>query len=181
MGPSSGDRAYSLRTRAAGRGGAVPPERLAICFSPWRRHPRTSGPGAPTTLAPWRACAPSSAIRPPRRRCATRLRRLGGVDHGLFVAEAEGGGDLCGVVDVHERVVLEEDPFAELIALVVTGDARGEGIGSALVAEAVRWARARDLPKLWVRVSLWREATPSFYESLGFHLYKEQRVFELTL
>jgi len=110
-----------------------------------------------------------------------RLRRLGAADHGLFVAEAESDGDLCGVVDVHERVVLEEDPFAELIALVVAGDARGEGIGSALVAEAVRWARARDLPKLWVRVSLWREGTPRFYESLGFHLYKEQRVFELTL
>jgi GNAT superfamily N-acetyltransferase len=109
-----------------------------------------------------------------------RLRRLGATDHGLFVAEAE-GGDLRGVVDVHERVVLEEDPFAELIALVVTGDARGEGVGSALVAEAARWARARRLPKLWVRVSLWREATPRFYESLGFRLYKEQRVFELTL
>jgi GNAT superfamily N-acetyltransferase len=110
-----------------------------------------------------------------------RLRRLGAADHGLFVAEAGDGGHLCGVVDVHERVVLEEDPFAELIALVVAGDARGEGIGSALVAEAVRWARARNLPKLWVRVSLWREGTPRFYESLGFRLYKEQRVFELAL
>jgi GNAT superfamily N-acetyltransferase len=109
-----------------------------------------------------------------------RLRRLDAACHGLFVAET-GGEDLCGVIDVHERVVLEEDPFAELIALVVSDQARGEGIGSALVAEAVRWARARDLPKLWVRVSLWREGTPRFYESLGFHLYKEQRVFELTL
>jgi len=111
---------------------------------------------------------------------ATRLRLLDEVDHGLFVAEAA-DGDLHGVIDVHTRVVLEEDPFAELIALVVTEDAQGEGIGSALVAEAVRWARDRDLPKVWVRVSLWREATPRFYESLGFRLYKEQRVFELTL
>jgi len=111
---------------------------------------------------------------------ATRLRLLDEVDHGLFVAEAA-DGDLHGVIDVHTRVVLEEDPFAELIALVVTEDAQGEGIGSALVAEAVRWARVRDLPKVWVRVSLWREATPRFYESLGFRLYKEQRVFELTL
>ncbi len=115
-----------------------------------------------------------------------RLRRLDASHHGLFVAEARTGeargpASLRGVVDVHERVVLEEDPFAELIALVVAGDARGEGIGSALVAEAVRWARARALPKLWVRVSLWREGTPRFYESLGFRLYKEQRVFELTL
>jgi GNAT superfamily N-acetyltransferase len=110
-----------------------------------------------------------------------RLRRLDTTDHGLFVAEAGGGEGLSGVIDVHMRVVLEEDPFAELIALVVAGDARGEGIGSALVAEAVRWARARGLPKLWVRVSLWREGTPPFYESLGFTLHKEQRVFELAL
>jgi GNAT superfamily N-acetyltransferase len=109
-----------------------------------------------------------------------RLRLLGGVEHGLFVAEAS-DGELRGVIDVHERVVLEEDPFAELIALVVTDDARGEGVGSALVAEAARWARARGLSKLWVRVSLWREGTPQFYESLGFKLHKQQRVFELTL
>lgn len=110
----------------------------------------------------------------------TRLRRLEAADHGLFVAEGA-DGSLRGVVDVHTRVVLEEDPFAELIALVVTEEAQGEGIGSALVAEAVRWARSRRLARLWVRVSLWREATPRFYESLGFRLRKEQRVFELTL
>jgi len=68
-----------------------------------------------------------------------------------------------------------------VIALVVTEEARGEGIGSALVAEAVHWARARSLPRVWVRVSLWREATPRFYESLGFRLRKEQRVYELAL
>jgi GNAT superfamily N-acetyltransferase len=111
---------------------------------------------------------------------AERLRLLEASDHGLFVAEDE-AGELRGVIDVHVRVVLEEDPFAELIALVVTAQAQGEGIGSALVAEAVRWARARRLVKMWVRVSLWRGATPRFYESLGFRLHKEQRVFELTL
>jgi GNAT superfamily N-acetyltransferase len=111
---------------------------------------------------------------------AARLRLLESTDHGLFVAEGS-DGELRGVVDVHTRVVLEEDPFAELIALVVAEEAQGEGIGSALVAEAVRWARARGLVKLWVRVSLRREATPRFYESLGFKLRKQQRVFELAL
>jgi GNAT superfamily N-acetyltransferase len=109
-----------------------------------------------------------------------RLCRLAATEHGLFVAQAD-DGELLGVVDVHVRLVLEEDPFAELIALVVTDDARGEGIGSALVMEAARWARARSLRKLWVRVSLWREGTPRFYESLGFLLRKQQRVFELGL
>jgi GNAT superfamily N-acetyltransferase len=118
---------------------------------------------------------PSSAAQ-----IRARLRRLDGAEHGLFVAEAA-DGELRGVVDVHVRLVLEEDPFAELIALVVTGSARGEGVGSALVAEAARWARARRLAKLWVRVSLWRDGTPRFYERLGFRLCKQQRVFELTL
>lgn len=109
-----------------------------------------------------------------------RLARLAAVDHGFFVAEDAGGG-LRGLVDVHARLVLEEDPFAELIALIVSEDGRGEGVGSALVAEAVRWARDRGLPKLWVRISLWREATPRFYERLGFHPLKQQNVYELTL
>ncbi len=109
-----------------------------------------------------------------------RLVRLNGAEHGLFVAEDAGGG-LRGVVDVHVRLVLEEDPFAELIALVVNEDGRGEGVGSELVAEAVRWARTRRLPKLWVRVSLWREVTPRFYERLGFRKLKQQHVYELTL
>ncbi|NLE21965.1 MAG: GNAT family N-acetyltransferase [Actinobacteria bacterium] len=108
-----------------------------------------------------------------------RLVRLSDVEHGLFVAED--GGGLRGVVDVHVRVVLEEDPFAELIALVVSEDGRGEGVGSALVAEAVRWARRRRVRKLWVRVSLWREATPRFYERLGFRRVKQQNVYELAL
>ena len=109
-----------------------------------------------------------------------RLGRLAGADHGLFVAEGA-DGRLRGVVDVHLRLVLEEDPFAELIALVVGEEGRGEGVGSALVAEAVRWARDRGVPKVWVRVSLWREATPRFYERLGFQLLKQQNVYELPL
>jgi GNAT superfamily N-acetyltransferase len=109
-----------------------------------------------------------------------RLALLDDAEHGLFVADDAGGG-LRGLVDVHVRLVLEEDPFAELIALVVNEDGRGEGVGSALVAEAVRWAQARRLTKLWVRISLWREATPRFYEHLGFHPLKQQNVYELTL
>jgi len=109
-----------------------------------------------------------------------RLWLLDSMDHGLFVAEGANGA-LRGVIDVHTRHVLEEDPFAELIALVVTAGAQGEGIGSALVAEAIRWARERGLRKMWVRVSVWREKTPRFYESLGFRLFKEQHVYELGL
>ncbi|HEX5640879.1 MAG TPA: GNAT family N-acetyltransferase [Thermoleophilia bacterium] len=109
-----------------------------------------------------------------------RLLRLEDVDHGLFVAEGA-GGDLAGVIAVHTRLLLEDDPFAELTVLVVTQDARGEGIGSALVAEAAGWARTRGLRRVWVRVNVAREATHRFYESLGFRLYKQQRIYELAL
>jgi GNAT superfamily N-acetyltransferase len=109
-----------------------------------------------------------------------RLARLEDVEHALFVAEGA-GGELAGVLAVHTRLLLEDDPFAELTVLVVSRDARGEGIGSALVAEAARWARDRGLARVWVRVNVVREATHGFYESLGFHLYKQQRIYELTL
>ena len=109
-----------------------------------------------------------------------RLLRLEDVEYGLFVAEGA-GGELAGVIAVHTRLLLEDDPFAELTVLVVTKGARGEGTGSALVAEAARWASARGLTRVWVRVNVVREATHRFYESLGFHLYKQQRIYELTL
>jgi len=109
-----------------------------------------------------------------------RLLRLEDVEHGLFVAEGA-GDELAGVIAVHTRLLLEDDPFAELTVLVVTQDARGEGIGSALVTEAARWARTRGLTRVWVRVNVLREATHRFYESLGFHLCKQQRIYELTL
>jgi GNAT superfamily N-acetyltransferase len=109
-----------------------------------------------------------------------RLLRLSDVEHGLFVAE-DAGGELAGVIAVHTRLLLEDDPFAELTVLVVTQDARGGGIGSELVAEAARWARARGLARVWVRVNVVREATHRFYESLGFRLSKQQRIYELTL
>ena len=109
-----------------------------------------------------------------------RLLRLEHVEHGLFVAEGAGGA-LAGVIAVHTRLLLEDDPFAELTVLVVTESARGEGTGSALVAEAARWARSRGLTRVWVRVNVVREATHRFYESLGFRLSKQQRIYELTL
>jgi hypothetical protein len=34
---------------------------------------------------------------------------------------------------------------------------------------------------VWVRVNVVREATHRFYESLGFRLSKQQRIYELTL
>jgi ribosomal protein S18 acetylase RimI-like enzyme len=109
-----------------------------------------------------------------------RLTRLADRDHSLLVCEYAGGRPV-GLLDVHVRALLEEDPYAEVCTLVVTEQARGAGAGKALLDEAARWTRERGLLKLWVRVSLWRERTPHFYESLGFRLRKEQRVFELTL
>ncbi len=109
-----------------------------------------------------------------------RLTRLEDVECGLFVAEGA-GGELAGVIAVHTRLLLEDDPFAELTVLVVRQDARGEGTGSALVAEAERWARAQGLARVWVRVNVVRKDTHQFYESLGFRLYKRQRIYELTL
>jgi GNAT superfamily N-acetyltransferase len=109
-----------------------------------------------------------------------RLRRLDDIDHGLFVCEAA-DGRLDGLLDVHVRMLLEEDPFAEVCVLVVTEAARGTGIGSALLAEAARWTREHGLTRLWVRVNVQREATHRFYEALGCRLDKQQRVYACPL
>ena len=90
MGPSTSDRPILSGVGPQGEAARSRRSGSRYACSPWRRHPRTSGPGAPTTLPPWRACAPSSATRPTRRRCASGCAASTPTDHGLFVAEAAG-------------------------------------------------------------------------------------------
>ena len=59
----------------------------------------------------------------------------------VFVSEA--GNELCGVAAVHSTHMLErDDPICRVTALVVAPEARGRGVGTALVARLEREARA---------------------------------------
>jgi len=50
----------------------------------------------------------------------------------------------------------------------VAGEARGRGVGAALVAEVIAWARARGLQRLFLDVGAHNTAARRLYERHGF-------------
>ena len=97
--------------------------------------------------------------------------------HVVFVAEATGGGAIVGSIQVGALASLENDPFAQILALVVDENVRGQRVGAQLVARAVAWASERGYAKLRVRTNVVRKDAHRFYEREGFRLLKEQRVY----
>lgn len=69
----------------------------------------------------------------------------------------------------------------EIEALVVAEAERGRGIGSALLAAAVSFARERGCARVRVRSQVFRDRAHAFYEREGFSRVKTQHVFVLAL
>ena len=82
-------------------------------------------------------------------------------DTGVFVADA--GGQLVG----HLGLVLARYGVADLGMLVAAGW-RGRGVGTALLAEAVRRARAAGAHKIALQVWPHNTAAIALYERFGF-------------
>lgn len=90
-----------------------------------------------------------------------------------LVLAAEHGGVIVGFI--HARLVVSKKGRAHLSRrtiyieeIVVTGEARRRGIGRALMADAMAWARERDATAINLNVYEFNEAAHAFYESLGF-------------
>lgn len=88
------------------------------------------------------------------------------VDPARVVLVAEDGGDLWGTVVV--RVSPDEPQRAHLYAMWVAPEARGRGVGRALVDAAMRWARLAGAATLVLRVTERAPAAVALYRSLGF-------------
>lgn len=97
-------------------------------------------------------------------------------DDGCIGAQGE-DGRLVGWVHVQGRHVLESDPYAEIVGLVVDERCRGRGVGRALVAAAETWAWGAGYPELRVRSNVTRTGAHAFYQRLGFDLTKTSHVF----
>lgn len=76
---------------------------------------------------------------------------------------AVAAGEVVGVVFVVETSF----GFGEL-GMMVAADWRGRGVGTALVASAIEWARARGLHKLSLGVFPHNEAALALYRKFGF-------------
>ena len=105
---------------------------------------------------PWRAVADE------RRYLRTIQRHP---DAAVFVAED--GRDIVG------RLSLSRDPHPASrhvadLGLMVAESHRRHGLGTALLSQAVEWARASGIRKLELHVFPWNEPALGLYTSFGF-------------
>jgi GNAT superfamily N-acetyltransferase len=114
---------------------------------------------------------------------ATMRRRIEDIatldDHAAFVACR--GTTIVGWVHAMTARHLQSDERAEIGGLVVAADARGSGIGAALVAQCETWARSRGLPEVLVRSQVMRDAAHRFYRREGYTQTKTSVVFSKRL
>lgn len=80
---------------------------------------------------------------------------------GTLVAMAEDG--IVGEINIHPNWM----GFGE-IGMMVAADWRGRGVGTALVAAAIEWARARGMHKLALSVFPHNHVAITLYRNFGF-------------
>jgi len=86
----------------------------------------------------------------------------------VLVAEDE-RGELLGVVTVHLfQSIHSTEPAAWLTSLVVEERARGQGVGSALVARAEEWAIQHGALRISLTSALHREHAHEFYKTRDY-------------
>ena len=98
------------------------------------------------------------------RRYLKALRRY--PNAAVFVAERSDGaiiGRLSLARDTHPASAHVAD-----LGLMVAKDARGHGVGRALLEAAVDWARGAGIRKLELHVFPWNEPAIRLYEQFGF-------------
>jgi GNAT superfamily N-acetyltransferase len=97
-------------------------------------------------------------------------------DGAVLVAEGE-DGTAVGWIQVAGAYRVANDPYAEIVAMVVDESHRSQGIGAELVETAIDWAGRNGFGTVRVRSNVVRERTHAFYERLGFRRTKTQVVF----
>jgi GNAT superfamily N-acetyltransferase len=97
-------------------------------------------------------------------------------DGAVLVAEGE-DGTAIGWIHVAGTYGVQNDPFAEILAMVVDESHRSRGLGAELVEAAIDWAGRYGFGTVRVRSNAVRERTHAFYERLGFRRTKTQVVF----
>ena len=80
-----------------------------------------------------------------------------------------GYGEVVGLITSHiVSSIHDNDPVAWLTTLVVLEDARGAGVGSALVKHIEEWASSNGAKRLSVTSALHRVDTHAFYEKRDY-------------
>lgn len=104
---------------------------------------------------------------------------VGRPDTAALVAERD--GRVVGWAHVQEKRTIVEVHSAQLMALVVDEECRGEGIGAALVAAAESWAAVRGIGRMLVATRVTRERAHRFYVREDYVVAKTSHIFEKRL
>lgn len=100
---------------------------------------------------------------------------------GQAVWVAEQDGQVLGWLHAGERMALESALRLEVLGLVVTQTARGQGIGALLLDEAERWGRGRGIGRIELRSNIVREDAHRFYRRQGYLQSKTSLNFHKAL
>jgi N-acetylglutamate synthase-like GNAT family acetyltransferase len=99
---------------------------------------------------------------------ARRLERLA-ADPRSWVYVAVEDERVVGLAAVHLMSILErDDPIARITAMVVNADARGQGVGRALLERLEERARAEGCDRIDLTTRYEREGAAAFYQRMGF-------------
>jgi len=104
-------------------------------------------------------------------------RGASGDDSVTFIVEHDGRW-LGMVMGLARDPDVPDDPRPELVAMFVAPEARGRGIGAALVDAVVGWALARKASGLTLWVTASNTAALALYEQCGFRPTGECRPLE---
>ncbi len=97
------------------------------------------------------------------------------------VIVASDGRRVIGCINAISDLRLAAGEVGELVSLVVDTEYRGQGIGKALVAEAIKVLKNNGCNRVRVRANILRADAHRFYNSLGFRENKSQKIFLLDL
>lgn len=107
--------------------------------------------------------------RQPMERVRARLTGEGADD---FMLGAFLDGELVGTVGFYRETALKLRHKGHIVTMYVTPEARGRGLGKALLQEALRRIRALSgLKQVLLGVVVTQTAARHLYESLGFEAY----------
>lgn len=96
--------------------------------------------------------------------------------HALFVCEEK--GNILGWIHLECVEDLIEEDKAEIKAVVVDENSRGNGVGRALIEAGEKWAKTYHLHTIYLSCNIIRTRTHSFYQRNGFAQYKSSLFFE---
>lgn len=96
--------------------------------------------------------------------------------HALFVCEEN--ENILGWVHAENVEDLIEENKAEIKAIVVEENSRGNGVGRALIQSVEKWAKTHHLHTIYLSCNILRTSTHKFYLREGFSEYKTSLFFE---